>query len=99
MVDGKLQRVVCRRKVNIEHPSIRLLQLALLIQLILEELVFVFCYACIDKDVVDIAKLLDAGFESFALAVPVGEIALQGENAVRFDERFGSLLGIGLMTI
>ena len=99
MVDREFQRVVRRCKIHVIHPSIRLLQLALLIQLIFEELVFVFCYACIDKDVVDIAKPLDAAFESFALAVPVGEIALQGENALRFDEWFGGLLGIRLVTI
>jgi hypothetical protein len=82
MVDRQLQRVVCRCKIHVIHPSVWLLQLALFIQLIFEELVLVFCYACVDKDVVDRAEPLDAGFESFALASPVGEIALQGENAV-----------------
>lgn len=86
MVDRKLHRVVRCRKIHVVHSSIRLLQLALLVQLIFEELVLVFCYACVDKDIVDRAEPLDAGFESFALAGPVGEIALQGENAVGFDK-------------
>jgi len=86
MVDRKLQRVIRRRKVHVIYPSVWLLQLSLLVHLIFEKLVLVFCYACIDEDVVDRAEPLDAGFESFALAVPVGEIALQGENAVGSDK-------------
>lgn len=86
MMDRKLHRVVGRRQIHIVHSSVRLLQLALLVQLIFEELVLVFCYACVDKDVVDRAETLDAGLESFALATPVSEIALKGKNAVGFDE-------------
>jgi hypothetical protein len=86
MVDRKLHSIVRCCKVHIIHPSIRLLQLALLIQLIFKKLIFVFCYARVDKNVVDCTEPLDAGFESFALAVPVGEIALQGENAFRFEQ-------------
>jgi hypothetical protein len=86
MVDGKLHSVVRRRKVHIIHSPIRFFQLALLVQLVLEELILVFCYARVDKDVVDRAKPLDAGFESFALASPVRKIALKCEDAVGFDE-------------
>ena len=86
IVDRKLQRVVRCRKIHVVPFFIRLLQLALFVQLIFEELILVFCYACVDEDVVDRAKPLDAVFESFALAVPVGELALQGENAVGIDE-------------
>jgi len=86
MVDSKLHGIVRCCKVHIIHPPIRLLQLALLVQLIFEELILVFCYARVDEDVVDRTEPLDAGFESFALATPVGEIALQGENAFRLDK-------------
>jgi hypothetical protein len=99
MVDGKLHGVVRRRKVHIIHPSIRFLQLALLIRLVFEELILVLCYSCVDKDVVDRAKPLNAGFESFALASPICEIALQSEDAFGFDECFGGLLWIGFVTI
>jgi hypothetical protein len=86
MMNRKLHRVVRRCEVHIVHPSVRLLQLALLVQLIFKELILVLCYARVDKDDVDRAKPFDSGLESFALAIPVREIALQGKNTVGFDE-------------
>lgn len=86
VMNRKLHSVIRCSQVHIVHSSIRLLQFALLIQLILEELILVFSYSRVDKDVVNRAKPLDAGLESFALASPVGEVALQGKNAFRFDE-------------
>lgn len=99
VVDGQLKRIIRRSKIHIVYPPVRLLQLACSIKLILEELVLVLSNACVDEDVVDVAESLHASFESVALAAPVGNVTLQGENAVGFEELLGCLLCIGLLSI
>lgn len=77
VMDRQLQRIVRSRKIDIVHPVIRLFQLSLIVQIILEELVLVLSNPCVDEDIVDGPEPLEARFESFTLATPVGDVALQ----------------------
>lgn len=63
VVNGQAGRVVRRVEINVINPTVGLLEQAIGVQLVMEELVLVFGNPSIDKHPIDGAKLFDCCFK------------------------------------
>jgi hypothetical protein len=76
MVNCKLHRITSGGDVDIQTSPIWSLQLSVCVELILKELITVFCNSGIHEDRIDSAELLCALCESCSLLDPVCDVAL-----------------------
>ena len=75
VVDGELRRVTCSIHVEVQHPTVRLFQLPITVQIICEELLPMLCNTCVYKYTINAAEARKGLLESSALRGPGCNVA------------------------
>lgn len=75
VVDGEFRRVTCSIHVEVQHPTVRLFQLPITVQIVCEELLAVLCNTRVYKHTINTAEAREGILEAGALRGPGCNVA------------------------